>query len=77
MCCSHQVGSIRANRQHWNLISRAYQEEHDPQIGAAPRLWGMSAVPDARLDALGKVTTDPPDWGHHWPAEMLWITHKP
>jgi SAM-dependent methyltransferase len=50
------VGSIRANRQHWNLISRSYQEEHDPQIGAAPRLWGMSAVPDARLHALGEVT---------------------
>lgn len=48
--------SIRANRQHWNLISRRYQAEHDPQIGAAPRLWGMSAIPDARLHALGEVT---------------------
>ena len=44
--------SIRANRQHWNLISGRYQAEHDPQIGAAPRLWTMSAIPDARLHAL-------------------------
>lgn len=48
--------SIRANRQHWNLISGRYQAEHDPQIGAAPRLWTMSAIPDARLHALGEVT---------------------
>lgn len=48
--------SIRVNRQHWNLISRAYQEDHDPQIGAAARLWGMFAIPDARLNALGEVT---------------------
>jgi len=50
------VTSIRVNRQHWNLISRAYQEDHDPQIGAAARLWGMFAIPDARLNALGEVT---------------------
>jgi ubiquinone/menaquinone biosynthesis C-methylase UbiE len=50
------VTSTRANRQLWNLISRDYQEEHDPQIGAAPRLWGMFAIPDAQLHALGEVT---------------------
>jgi ubiquinone/menaquinone biosynthesis C-methylase UbiE len=50
------VASIGANRQHWNLISRRYQAEHDPQIGAAPRLWGMFAIPDAHLHALGEVT---------------------
>ena len=21
--------------------------------------------------------TDPPDWAHRWPAELLWVTHKP
>lgn len=50
------MDSIPANRRYWNQISRAYQHEHDPQIGAAPRLWGMSSVPDARLHALGDVT---------------------
>lgn len=45
-----------ANRRHWNRISAAYQRDHDPQIGAAPRLWGMHAIPDAELGALGDVT---------------------
>lgn len=49
------MAGIRANRRHWNLISRAYQEEHDPQIGAAPRLWSTFSIPDARLQALGEV----------------------
>ena len=50
------MASIRANRQHWNLTSRSYQEDHDPQIGAAPRLWSMYSIPDAHLHALGEVT---------------------
>jgi ubiquinone/menaquinone biosynthesis C-methylase UbiE len=48
--------TIRTNRQHWNQISRRYQADHDPQIGAAPRLWGMFAIPDSRLQALGEIT---------------------
>nr|WP_202541342.1 class I SAM-dependent methyltransferase [Streptomyces sp. SID2563] len=27
--------------------------------------------------ANGYNKTDPPDWAHHWPAEALWVTHKP
>lgn len=50
------MASIGANRQHWNTISRGYQATHDPQIGAAPRLWGMFSIPDAQLNALGDVT---------------------
>lgn len=50
------MDAIPANRRFWNQVSRAYQDRHDPQIGAAPRLWGMYAVPDARLHALGDVT---------------------
>jgi ubiquinone/menaquinone biosynthesis C-methylase UbiE len=50
------VASIDANRRYWNQISHAYQEEHDPQIGAAPRLWGMFSFPDRELHALGDVT---------------------
>ncbi|POM26649.1 putative methyltransferase YcgJ [Actinomadura rubteroloni] len=49
------MDSIPANRRFWNKISRAYQHEHDPQIGATPRLWGMYAIPDAHLNALGDV----------------------
>ncbi len=50
------MSSIGANRQHWNRISPGYQAEHDPQIGAAPRLWGMFSIPDGELNALGDVT---------------------
>ncbi|MEV8319294.1 class I SAM-dependent methyltransferase [Streptomyces sp. NPDC059900] len=50
------MDSIDANRRLWNKISSAYQHEHDPQIGAAPRLWGMYSIPDAHLHALGEVT---------------------
>ncbi|MFE5212390.1 class I SAM-dependent methyltransferase [Streptomyces sp. NPDC056600] len=25
----------------------------------------------------GYNETDPPDWAHRWPAELLWTTHKP
>ncbi|MFF9161690.1 class I SAM-dependent methyltransferase [Streptomyces longwoodensis] len=50
------MDSIPANRRLWNRISSAYQREHDPQIGATPRLWGMYSIPDAHLQALGDVT---------------------
>ncbi|WP_371603563.1 class I SAM-dependent methyltransferase [Streptomyces sp. NBC_01220] len=50
------MDSIPANRRFWNRISEAYQQKHDPQIGATPRLWGTYAIPDARLQALGDVT---------------------
>jgi len=50
------VNSIGSNRAHWNRISGGYQAEHDTQIGAAPRLWGMFSIPDAQLGALGDVT---------------------
>ncbi len=49
--------SNRANRQLWNRISGAYQDDHDPRIGAAPRLWGMFSIPDQELNALGDVTS--------------------
>ncbi|MBV2356763.1 methyltransferase domain-containing protein [Streptomyces sp. J2-1] len=25
----------------------------------------------------GYNETDPPDWAHRWPAELLWVTHRP
>jgi ubiquinone/menaquinone biosynthesis C-methylase UbiE len=52
----HVVTSIEANRRLWNKIAADYQRRHDPQIGAAPRLWGCYAIPDAELGALGDVT---------------------
>lgn len=48
--------SIGANRDHWNRASGEYQRLHDPQIGAAARLWGMFSLPDSDLGALGNVT---------------------
>jgi ubiquinone/menaquinone biosynthesis C-methylase UbiE len=48
--------SFEANRRMWNKISADYQREHDPKIGAAPRLWGCYSIPDAVLGALGDVT---------------------
>jgi len=50
------VSSIGANRRHWNRTSASYQERHDPQIGARPRLWGNFSIPDAEFGALGDVT---------------------
>jgi SAM-dependent methyltransferase len=50
------MASIGANQRHWDQISGAYQDDHDPQIGAAPRLWGMFSVPDTQISALGDVT---------------------
>ncbi|MFF2600441.1 class I SAM-dependent methyltransferase [Streptomyces californicus] len=49
------MDSIPANRRLWNKISGDYQHEHDPRIGAAPRLWGMYSIPDTHLRALGDV----------------------
>jgi ubiquinone/menaquinone biosynthesis C-methylase UbiE len=49
------VDSARANRDHWNRISVSYQAEHDPQIGATPRLWGAFSIEDHELGALGEV----------------------
>lgn len=37
----------------WNDYSDEYQQRHDPLIGRAPKLWGMFAVPDASIGALG------------------------
>jgi ubiquinone/menaquinone biosynthesis C-methylase UbiE len=50
------ASGFEANRHFWNKISAEYQREHDPQIGAAPRLWGCYSIPDAQLGALGDVT---------------------
>ncbi|MFJ3670259.1 class I SAM-dependent methyltransferase [Streptomyces sp. NPDC090106] len=49
------MDSTPANRRLWNRISSSYQREHDPRIGAAPRLWGMYSIPDAQVRALGEV----------------------
>lgn len=46
---------ISANREHWNRKSAAYQEAHDQAIGSAPKLWGVHALPDELLGALGST----------------------
>ena len=43
-----RVESVRANHDHRNQTSGVYQADHDPQIGAQPRLWGYFYLPDAR-----------------------------
>ena len=49
--------SVRANRNHWNRTSGVYQADHDPPIGAQPRLRGCFYLPDAALDGvIGEVT---------------------
>jgi SAM-dependent methyltransferase len=51
------VQSVRANRDHWNRTSGVYQADHDPRIGAQPRLWGCFYLPDAALGGvMGEVT---------------------
>ncbi|TQJ92709.1 hypothetical protein FBY22_3618 [Streptomyces sp. SLBN-31] len=47
-CWSRRVDNIPANRRPWNRIGNAYQSEHDPQIGAEPRLRGTYSIPAAR-----------------------------
>jgi SAM-dependent methyltransferase len=47
---------IAANRAHWNTKARDYQATHNPVIGRAPKLWGVHAIPDDQLGALGDVT---------------------
>lgn len=47
--------TIAANRASWNASSRAYQAAHDPVIGRAPKLWGVHALPETVLHAVGDV----------------------
>lgn len=45
--------AIAANRSHWNKTSAAYQAAHDAAIGATPKLWGVHAISEEALGALG------------------------
>ncbi len=45
--------TIAANRAHWNAASEDYQRTHDPAIGAEPKLWGVHAISDELIGAIG------------------------
>lgn len=44
---------VRRNRADWNRESDAYQERHGPQLDTKPLAWGIWAIPEAELGALG------------------------
>jgi SAM-dependent methyltransferase len=44
------------NRAMWNAHSDWYQQTHDPDIGAVPKLWGSSCVAEDVVGALGVTT---------------------
>lgn len=50
------MSRARENRERWNEMSDWYQAEHDPHIGARPKLWGSWAVAEEEIGALGDVT---------------------
>jgi SAM-dependent methyltransferase len=43
------------NRQTWNERSDWYQAQHGPQLNAMPLAWGVWAIPDSEIGALGDV----------------------
>ncbi|CAM5674698.1 SAM-dependent methyltransferase [Streptomyces canarius] len=51
----------------WVKVLRGAGPRHPRPHRAAARL----GTPN------GYNETDPPDWAHRWPAELLWVTHKP
>jgi SAM-dependent methyltransferase len=46
---------VRRNREVWNGMSRWYQAKHGPQLDHRPLAWGVWAVPEAEVRALGDV----------------------
>ncbi|MGH9278154.1 MAG: class I SAM-dependent methyltransferase [Acidimicrobiales bacterium] len=49
---SPQVGR---NRRLWDGMSGWYQEKHGPQLNTQPLAWGVWAIPEAEVRALGDV----------------------
>lgn len=45
----------RGNRQLWNDWSDEYQEIHGPQLDTRPLAWGLWALPEAEVGALGDI----------------------
>jgi len=47
---------VRKNRRYWEAESDRYQREHASQLGGRRPVWGVWAVPEARLKVLGDVS---------------------
>jgi SAM-dependent methyltransferase len=47
---------VARNRRKWNAISDGYQQRHGPQLDTRPLAWGVWALPEAEIKALGDVT---------------------
>jgi SAM-dependent methyltransferase len=46
---------VAKNREYWNRISAGYQEMHERQLGIVEPTWGVWAIPERELEALGDV----------------------
>jgi SAM-dependent methyltransferase len=46
---------VRKNRRYWEAESERYQREHASQLGGDAPVWGVWAIPEARLKVLGDV----------------------
>jgi len=47
---------VRRNREVWDGMSEWYQAKHGPQLNTRPLAWGMWAIPEAEIGALGDVS---------------------
>jgi ubiquinone/menaquinone biosynthesis C-methylase UbiE len=46
---------VRKNRRYWEAESERYQRAHARQLGGRRPVWGVWAIPEARLHVLGDV----------------------
>ncbi len=47
---------VRRNREVWDQMSGWYQEKHGPQLNTRALAWGLWAVPESEVGALGPVS---------------------
>ena len=47
---------VRRNREVWDGMSEWYQAKHGPQLNTRPLAWGVWAIPEAEIGALGDVS---------------------
>lgn len=47
---------VASNRETWNRKSDSYQAQHGPQLNTRPLAWGVWAIPESEVGALGDVS---------------------
>lgn len=52
---SRSARHVRKNRRYWEAEAESYQREHASQLGGHRPVWGVWAIPEARLGVLGDV----------------------